>query len=112
MNDVQKIIDTHYIVDIDDYIHIVDGKCICYEADVIDFTDMKQVQAFFNMVDNLFSEPLLKDKYPLNETRAIITGTKSVFEKSLSFSSINDFPEDILEKVRGKMYGLSDRTGC
>lgn len=112
MNDVQKIIDMHDIVDIDDYIHIVDGKCICYDVDVIDFTDMKQVQAFFDMVDNLFSEPLLKDKYPLNETRVIIAGTKSIFEKSLSFSSINDFPEDILEKVRGKMYGLSGRTGC
>lgn len=27
----------HTIVDIDDYVHVIDGKVICYKPDVIDF---------------------------------------------------------------------------
>lgn len=64
----------HTIVDIDDYVHVVDGKVVCYEPDTMDFEDENQVSDFFDIVAQLFVHPLLQEKYGFGNTCATIVG--------------------------------------
>ena len=50
MNDVQTLISQHSITDVDECIHVVDGICIYYEPNAIDFTDINQVKDLFDFI--------------------------------------------------------------
>ena len=40
MNEAQKLINEHQLVNIDNYIYVVDGVCVVIEPDSLDFTDV------------------------------------------------------------------------
>lgn len=111
VNDVMK---AHTIVDIDDYVHVIDGKVVCYKPDTIDFNDEKQVETLFVFVKELFTSDLLgkrhNDKHK-GDVRAILTGHKSNVRKTVSFGYISDFPFDLLQKVRDEIYEYERRSG-
>lgn len=99
---IQEMLGQHTIVDIDDYVHVIDGKVICYEPDVINFENEDHVASFFRFVDRLFNceEPFLQERRGKGNTRAILQGTKANIVKTLGLARISDFPSEIMEKVQ------------
>ena len=47
MNEAQKLISEHQLVNIDNYIYVVDGVCVVIEPDSLDFTDVRQLHDLF-----------------------------------------------------------------
>lgn len=97
-----ELLNEHTIVDVDDYVHVIDGKVVCYESDVIDFKNYEQVHNIMNALDRYFDEsnPSLKSMFGVGKTRLIISGNKCDAIKDLGMGSIDDLPDEILEKVR------------
>ena len=95
-NDILKM---HTIVDIDDYVHIIDGKCVCYKPDVIDFTDEVQVADLFAIVSQLWVAPDFPEIWGEGNTRAILTGYRTERKKCYSPSYIDGFPDELRKRV-------------
>ena len=97
-----EMMNEHTIVDIDDYIHVIDGKVICYEPGVINFHNTEHVASFFRFVDRLFNcdEPFLQECRGKGNTRAILQGAEDNIVKTLGLAHISDFPPEIMEKVK------------
>lgn len=100
MGKIQEMMNKHVIVDIDDDIHVVDGKVIDYEPDTIDFEDENQVSDFFDMLSKVFVHELLPERYGKGNTCVVITGTKSDRNKIISMQGMHHFPPEIKEKVQ------------
>ena len=111
MYDVQTLISQHSIINVDECIHVVDGICIYYEPNTIDFTDVKQLQDLFDFVETFKHDAFLNERHGKNNTCIFLSGVASKREKDVGFDYLTVLPEDILEKVRGKMYGLSGSSG-
>lgn len=47
------------IIDIDDYVHIVRGKVICFTSDVYDLSVGDNVEALLRFADDLYVDPTL-----------------------------------------------------
>ena len=96
---INDMMNEHVIVDIDDYVHVVDGKVIYYEPDTIDFEDEEQVENFFGMVEDLFVHELYPERYGHGNTMLVITGDKDCADKYLSMNGMHHFPPELKEKV-------------
>lgn len=99
---IRDMMKQHAIINIDDYVHVIDGKVICYEPDVINFENEEHVASFFRFVDRLFNceEPFLQERRGKGNTRAILQGRKDNIVKTLGLARISDFPPELLEKVK------------
>ena len=71
----------HTIVDINDYVHVIDGKVICYEPDTIDFESEAQVKNLFDIATNLYKNGFYTEEYGHGNTRFVISGSKEYIEK-------------------------------
>lgn len=101
----------HTIVDIDDYVHVIDGKVICYEPNTIDFTDKDQVNDFFDMIAKVFTHELLQARYGKNNTCVIISGIGSNREKIISMSGMHHFPPELMEKIKVAVCEYEEQYG-
>lgn len=99
---ITEMINQHTIVNIDDYIHVIDGKVICYKPGVINFHNTEHVASFFRFVNRLFNcdEPFLQERRGNGNTRAILQGTEDNIVKTLSLARISDFPPVLQKKVK------------
>ena len=97
---INDMISGHTIVDIDDYIHVIDGKIVCYEPNTIDFEDAEQVKNLFGIVSEAFVHELLPEDCGKANTRLVICGKKENKNKWVFTEYIDDFPPEILEKLR------------
>ncbi len=97
---ISDMMSKHVIVDVNEHIHVVDGKVIYYEPDTIDFEDENQVRDFFEIVSEIFVNELLPERYGKGNTYAVITGIKSDRTKSISTQGMHHFPSEIMEKVK------------
>ncbi len=101
MKTVNDMMKEHTIVDIDDYVHVVDGKVVCYEPDTIDFKDERQVDNFFGLVTDLFVHDMFPIRhYGKENTRLVMVGKKYDRKKWVFAEHISDFPPELVEKVR------------
>ena len=108
---IRDMMKQHVIVDIDEHIHVVDGKVIYYEPDTIDFEDEEQVENFFGMVEDLFVHELYPERYGHGNTMLVITGDKNCADKYLSMNGMHHFPSELKEKVKVAINGYRDRKG-
>ncbi|MBU5446323.1 hypothetical protein [Blautia sp. MSJ-36] len=97
---ISDMMSKHTIVDVNEHIHVVDGKVIYYEPDTIDFEDENQVSDFFDIVSEIFVNELLPERYGKGNTYAVITGMKSDRTKSISTQGMHHFPLELKEKVQ------------
>lgn len=97
---ISDMMSKHVIVDVNEHIHVVDGKVIYYEPDTIDFEDENQVRDFFDIVSEIFVNEFLPERYGKGNTYAVITGMKSDRTKSISTQGMHHFPSEIMEKVK------------
>ena len=97
---VDDMMKQHVIIDINELIHVVDGKVLYYESDTIDFKDEEQVKNFFGMVDDLFVHELYLERYGHGNTMLVITGEKNCADKYISMNGMHHFPLEIKERVQ------------
>ena len=107
---IHDMMNKHVIVDIDDYVHVIDGKVICYEPDAIDFESQEQVKNLFEIVSQAFVHELLPEDCGRANTRIIISGKKEIENKWVFTGYIDDFPSEVLEKVRTATDEYKKRT--
>lgn len=100
MNDVQTLISQHSIIDVDECIHVVDGICIYYEPNTIDFTDINQVKDLFDFIETFKHDTFLNERHGKNNTCIFLSGSASEREKDVGFDYLTVLPEDKLEIVR------------
>ena len=98
--DVQTLISQHSIINVDECIHVVDGICIYYEPNTIDFTDINQVKDLFDFVETFKHDAFLNERHGKNNTCIFLSGVASKREKDVGFDYLTVLPEDKLEIVR------------
>ena len=102
-NDILKM---HTIVDIDGYVHVWDNRCVCYEADVIDFEDAEQLQPLFDGLPDLedwIDFPFKRD-LANRGIRMVINGNKHECRKWIHGGYLDNLPPEILKKVQEAIY--------
>lgn len=91
------------IVDIDGYIHVINGKVICFNQDVYDLNNPDDVKSLFELLERLFSSPYLKPIYG-DQTMYYFEPDSDVDGIYLGMGDINvfltNFSEDVQEKCR------------
>lgn len=91
------------IVDIDGYIHVINGKVICFNQDVYDLNNPEDVKSLFELLERLFSSPHLKPIYG-DQTMYYFEPDSDVDGIYLGMGDINvfltNFSEDVQEKCR------------
>ena len=108
---INDMINEHTIVDIDDYVHVIDGKVICYEPDTIDFESKEQVKNLFGMVSKLFVHELYPERYGHGNTRLVIAGDKTNVRKHVHVEGMHHFPLELKEKVKVASDEYENRAG-
>lgn len=97
---INDMMGEHTIVDIDDYVHVINGKVICYEPDTIDFESEEQVKNLLDIATNLYKNGFYTEEYGHENTRFVISGSKACVEKYGNVDDMTHFPSDIMAKVR------------
>lgn len=91
------------IVDIDGYIHVINGKVICFNQDVYDLNNPDDVKSLFELLERLFSSPHLKPIYG-DQTMYYFEPDSDVDGIYLGMGDINvflsNFSEDVQKKCR------------
>lgn len=108
---VDDMMKQHTIVDINDYIHVIDGKVICYESNTIDFGSEEQVKNLLDIATNLYQNGFYTEEYGHENTRFVISGSKTCVEKYGNIDDMTHFPSELKKKVRIAMdeYKLQKR---
>lgn len=90
------------IVDIDGYIHVVNGKVICFKSDVYDLNNSADVKSLIEYSESLFASSHLKPLY--GEQTMYILEHVSDSMRNVCRGDINvflsNFSEDVQEQVR------------
>ena len=97
---IHDMLKQHIIVDINEYIHVVDGKVICYEPDTIYFESEEQVKNLFDIATNLYKNGFYTEEYGHGNTRFVISGSKEYIEKYGNTDDMTHFPPELLEQIR------------
>lgn len=106
---VSDMMKQHTIVDIDDYVHVIDGKVVCYEPNTINFESEEQVKNLFGIVSEAFVHELLPEDCGKANTRIVICDKKGNKNKWVFTEYIDDFPSELLGKVRNAITAYENR---
>lgn len=101
MNCTPNLMNGHQFINIDNYIHVIDGICVCFEPNTINFTDAQQVNDLFTFIESFKSDAFFYARCGKNNTCVILTGNASESYKDVSCGYLDDLPKDKLEIVRG-----------
>ena len=101
MNEARKLISEHQLVNIDNYIYVVDGVCVIIEPDSLDFTDVRQLQDLFQYVAVFKTDAFLNERRGKNNTYIHISGYAAELEKAVGFGDMRNIPKDKLDVMRG-----------
>lgn len=96
------ILKEHTIVDIDDYVHVWDNRCVCYEPGTIDFEDAEQLQLLFEGLPDLeewLDFPFKRD-WEKRGIRMVINGKKQERTKWVHGGYLDNLSPEILQKVK------------
>lgn len=108
---VTDIMKKHTIVDITDFVHVIDGEVVYYEPDSIDFDDEEQVRNLFGIVADIPINPFLQKGCGKDNTCIVIVGVKSDSRKWVSTEYLSSLPQDVLKKVRAEVAEFQKRSG-
>ena len=100
MDEAQKLINEHQLVNIDNYIYVVDGVCVIIESDSLDFTDVRQLQDLFQYVYVFKTDSFLNERRGKNNTYIHISGYANELEKIVGFGDMRNIPKDKLDVMR------------
>ena len=106
---IKEMIALHTIVNVTDYIHVIDGKVVCYEPDVIDFEDEKQVETLFHTIETMEEWLAVLNIHDTSDIRLIISGDKKDPKKCISDGYISDFPPKLLLQTNLAIYQYKHR---
>lgn len=102
------------IVDIDGYIHVVNGKVICFKSDVYDLNNPEDVKSLIEHLESLFASPHLKPVYG-DQTMYYFELDSDVNSIFVGMGDINvfltNFSEDVQEQVKDAVNEYRDATG-
>lgn len=97
---VSDMMKAHTIVDITDYVHVIDGKVVCYEPDTIDFESLEQVENLFFVVSQMFVGDVFPEDCGRGNTCYVFNGTKNEKCKWVHSQGMHHFPPELMAKVR------------
>ena len=100
MDEAQKLISEHQLVNIDNYIYVVDGVCVIIEPDSLGFTDVRQLQDLFQYVAVFKTDSFLNERRGKNNTYIHISGYANELEKAVGFGDMRNIPKDKLNVMR------------
>lgn len=89
------------ISDIDGYIHVINGKVLCFNQDVYDLNNPEDVKSLFELLERLFSSPHLKPIYG-DQTMYYFEPDSDVDGIYLGMGDINVFLTNFSEDVQKK----------
>lgn len=104
MKTVNDMMKEHTIVDIDDFVHVVDGKVVCYEPDTIDFENFEQVENLFFVVSQMFTSDIFPENRGKGNTCYVFNGTKKEKCKWVHSQGMHHFPPELMKKVQEAIY--------
>ena len=87
------------MVDIDDYVHVIDGTVVCYEPDVFDLTDEKQVELLFDIANNTLDNDFDRQRNRTVRNTRIVASPYSDNERTISLLNMFDLPAEYLKKI-------------
>lgn len=87
------------IVDIDGYVHVINGKVVCFEPNVFDLKDIQDVKNLVDLSASLFVSEIRPAIYG-EDTMAVIKRHPDGVRRILSMSCITGLPESLQQKVR------------
>lgn len=101
------------VVDIDGYIHVINGKVICFKPDVYDLNNSEDVESLIEYSKSLFSCSHLKPLYG-DQTMYILEHVSdtmhNIFRGDINVFLTN-FSEDVQEQVRSAVNEYRGETG-
>ena len=98
------------IVDIDGFVHVVNGKVICFKPDVLDI--MKEKDRVFLM--NLAAKMFVSEFYPKScgdDTMAVLTYDKEENVVEYGDGNMKCLSKDVQQKVRKLVDEYESRSG-
>lgn len=96
------------IIDVDGYVHIVNGKVICFESDVYDLHNLKHVEELLYLSLRMSSDDE-DDKfyyggYGDNTILFLDRNPDNPVELTETMGSLRYMPEDYRRKIEGVLY--------
>lgn len=102
------------IVDIDGWVHVVNGKVVCFTPDVFDLSNPSHVEHLTGLVDSLDDLYVsgIHSKEHGNDTMEIITKNLSdPNRRILSTADMQILSKDVLERIEAVRNEYQGRTG-
>lgn len=87
------------IIDIDGYVHIVNGKVVCFEPDVLDIWEAEEMDELKGFLSGAFTTDDFPPIYGEN-TMIVICKNYENQRRIASMENMECLPEDVLERVR------------
>lgn len=86
------------VIDVDGYVHLVDGKVICFESSLFNLSDKQTVKDLVKFADNL-QESLTPSQVPTDDMLCVIekTGNGRLVRRLVSLKEI---PEKVQKAVK------------
>lgn len=87
------------IVDIDGYVHVINGKVVCFEPEAIDLTDEEELKGLLDFVSYAFTTNAFRPVHGKNTmimlNRNLLNGRMIVWPDNMEC-----LPDDLLRKAR------------
>lgn len=91
------------IVDFGDFVHLVDGKVICFEPGVYDLSDERQLEYLFNLADALYVSKLYPNYFGRDNV-CVVSKWPGTGEYDVdTHNYVDGFPDNIKSRIREAM---------
>lgn len=99
------------VVTVDDFIHVIDGKLVCYESNQFDWENPEDKKKLLDFVKILYETEELAAEYGVDSYVLIEYHREYHHSIFPSVASMKCLPENVQEKMRGALDEYKRRTG-
>ena len=102
------------IVDIDGYIHVINGRVICFKPDIYDLNNLDDVEYLCEWVLNMRTDAYLRKKYTDDtfvSVRESLDGSHNIITSGSIEVYFKSIPEDVKKKVRSVIAEYQSKAG-
>ena len=102
------------IIDIDGYVHVINGKVICFKPDIYDLNNLDDVEYLCEWVLNMRTDAYLRKKYTDDtfvSVRESLDGSHNIITSGRIEVYFKSIPEDVKKKVRSVIAEYQSKAG-
>lgn len=88
------------IVDVDGYVHVVDGKAICFPPEVYDLTKQEDVDLLLALAEDLYVDDTMRAIHG-RDTVCVLVPSGTTSRGIFCLRHIGEMPESVQRVIRG-----------